>query len=157
MSDFLTSTAFQQSFWLFLGVVAGALIQFLFHYIISRSQRGKAKKLFLVEIEINAEVLKTLEAEILRKKSRFVSGQQNEYDFNFDFSDFNYRMVDPLINTGHFHQIVGAVGVKSYFTFMNNLNVQSQMIYKNLLGPFSFRVGSRAHRCLSRSHISCLR
>ncbi|WP_336425897.1 potassium transporter TrkG [Roseovarius sp. D0-M9] len=24
-------------------------------------------------------------------------------------------------------------------------------------GPFSFRVGSRAHRCLSRSHISCLR
>jgi hypothetical protein len=27
----------------------------------------------------------------------------------------------------------------------------------NFYGPFSFRVGSRAHRCLSRSHISCLR
>ena len=69
----------------------------------------------------------------MRKKSRFVSGQQNEYDFNFDFSDFNYRMVDPLINSGHFHAIVGAAGVKSYFTFINDLNVQSQLVYKNLL------------------------
>ena len=74
-----------------------------------------------------------MEAAIVRQKNRFVSGQQNDQDFSFDFGDFNYRMVDPLINTGHFHEIVGAEGVKSYFKFMNDLNSQNELVFKNLL------------------------
>lgn len=133
VSEFLVSTSFQQALWLFLGIVAGALIQFLFHYIIAKSQKSKAKKLFRVEVEINAEVLNLVEEAVLRKKGRFVSGQEADHDFNFDFSDFNYRMVDPLINTGHFHELVGADGVKSYFKFMNDLNLQDQLVFKNML------------------------
>ncbi|MFD0858885.1 hypothetical protein [Roseovarius aquimarinus] len=123
----------ESAFWVFVGVVAGAIIQFFFHYIISLSQRANAKRLFRVELEINSELLAGVEADLLRKKSLFVSGQQNETDFIFNFFDFNYRMVDPLINTGHFHAIVGADGVKAYFQFMNDLNSGNAISLEKIL------------------------
>ena len=46
---------------------------------------------------------------------------------------FNYRIVDPLINTGWFHQFLGANGVKSYFGVMNDLNVNSARNLSDML------------------------
>jgi hypothetical protein len=128
-----SSLIVQNAFWVFVGIVAGSIIQFLFHYIILRSQRKNAKQLFRAEIEINEGALAQVEAAIRKKKERFSAHQQTESDYWFDFKSFNYRMVDPLINSGHFHAILGPEGVKRYFEFMNELNVEAAVRAEQLL------------------------
>ena len=124
--DVIASSLFvQNAFWVFVGIVAGSLIQFVLHFLILRSQRNKAARLFAAEIEINEGALALVESSLKRKKERFAANQQTDGDFWFDYSTFNYRMVDPLINTGHFHDIFGSKGVKLYFQFMNDLNLDA--------------------------------
>ena len=115
---------FFNSFWLFLGIVAGAGIQFTLSWIVQRQQRSMAKKLFRVETEINRRELLKLTESIRRMKERFIARQVSEQDFFIDMSGFNYRIIDPLVNTGHFHSLLGADGVAQYFRFANELNIQ---------------------------------
>ena len=124
---------FWNAFWVFIGIVAGAIIQFGFHSLIKRSQKGNAKKLLLVEIEINRKELGNLKAELTRKKDLFASIQFQEGDFGFNFASFNYRMMDPLINSGYFHIILDADGVKKYFQFVNDLNVNNSKTFEIML------------------------
>ena len=56
------------------------------------------------------------------KSDRFTAGQEQEHDYFLDMSAFNYRIVDPLINTGHFHEILGPDGVAKYMKYANELN-----------------------------------
>lgn len=132
---------FAGAFWVFVGIVAGALIQFGFHWLILRSQRANAKKLFLAEIELNSAALDAFEADVKRKKDKFVADQIDDMDFYFNCRDFNYRIVDPLINSGHFHAILGPNGVKDYFESMNALNVQAAENMQQML-----RVDHENHR-----------
>ncbi len=131
--DILDTLVFQNAFWVFIGIVSGSVIQFLFHYIVVISQRRNAKKLFRVEIEINSDVLSALETDLIKKREFFVSRQQTEQDYYFNLDNFNYTMVSPLINSGHFHAIVGSAGVKKYFQFMNELNSQKAVIFQQML------------------------
>ncbi len=124
---------FQNAFWVFVGIVCGALIQFLFHYIISLSQRRNAKRLFRIEIEINSDVLAVLEADLTRKRELFVSKQQTDQDYYINLNDFNYTMVNPLINSGYFHAIAGSDGVRRYFKFMNDLNSKNALVLQQML------------------------
>ena len=124
-NNLLSSPAFQNAFWVFVGIVAGSLIQFLFHYLVLRSQKANARRLLGAEVSLNRVELEAFEKQVERKKGKFSSGQADDFDFLFDMSGFNYRMVDPLINSGHFHDILGPEGVKMYFRFMNDLNVNA--------------------------------
>ena len=83
-----------------------------------------AKKLFRVETQINRTELGKLAENLRKKKERFVATQISEQEFFIDMSGFNYRIIDPLVNTGHFHALLGADGVAQYFRFANELNVQ---------------------------------
>lgn len=123
MPNWIPQIFASQAFWVFVGVVAGALIQFILHNLILLQQRKNAKKLFRIEIEINEGELDRLSQDIDRKMNRFASHQKDEVDYTFDMSSFNYRMLDPLINTGHFHALLGRDGVSEYFRFANELNV----------------------------------
>jgi len=133
VGEVLSSAAFQNAFWIFIGILCGSFIQFIFHWLIIYGQGKNAKKIFLSEIEINKIELKNVTTQIERMRQKISAGQINEHDFSFDFSGFNYRMVDPLINTGHFHQILGANGVKKYFKMMNDLNIQMAKNYTQML------------------------
>ena len=118
------SEMFFNSLWLFLGVVAGAAIQFTLNWIVLRQQRSTAKRLFRVETAINREELRKLSKDLKRKKERFVARQVSDGDFFIDMSGFNYRIIDPLVNTGHFHSLLGPDGVAQYFRFANELNIE---------------------------------
>ncbi len=109
--------------WLFLGIVAGSLIQYFLNWLTFRKHRANAKRIFAVETAINRTELNKLKREIQRKKERFTAGQILDHDYFLDMSGFNYRIVDPLINTGHFHEILGPEGVARYMKYANELNV----------------------------------
>jgi hypothetical protein len=82
------------------------------------------------ELAINRGELDKFKNDIDKKKQRLASRQVQELDYYFDFSGFNYRIVDPLIISGHFHSLLGADGVKHYFRCINDLNVGQQLMYQ---------------------------
>lgn len=127
------SSMFWNALWLFLGVVAGALVQFVLGWITQRRQRAAARKLLRVETAINRSELERLAEFLKRKKERFVAGQIEEGDFFMDMSGFNYRIMDPLINTGYFHEMLGPDGVARYFRFANELNVRNAVNIAEML------------------------
>ncbi|WP_212524039.1 hypothetical protein [Actibacterium sp. MT2.3-13A] len=127
------SEMFFNSLWLFLGVVSGAAIQFTLNWIVQRQQRSTAKRLFRVETAINREELRKLSEALKRKKERFVARQVSDVDFFVDMSGFNYRIIDPLVNTGHFHALLGPDGVTQYFRFANELNIERASWMMNAL------------------------
>jgi hypothetical protein len=111
-------------FWIFLGIIVGAVVQFLFQKILQYDQRRNAIKLLKIEVDINKGALERLEAQLERTKTRIGSGQVSEDNLFIDFSEFIYRIADPLINSGYFHLLLDAEGVKAYFKFVNELNYQ---------------------------------
>ena len=125
--------ALENAFWVFVGIVAGAVIQFGLYWLIQRSQRANAKKVFLAEISLNRIELEKVIKDIERKKTRFLTKEETESDFWFDLSGFNYRIVDPLINSGQFHSIMWHEGVKKYFSFMGDLNPSISQHYTERL------------------------
>lgn len=133
MIDVAFGEAFSNAFWVFVGVVAGALIQHFLGWIQLRKQRSNAKRLFKVETTINRNALDALAEALKRKKERFVAGQQGEADYYIDMSAFNYRIVDPLINAGHFHDLLGPEGVQRYFRYAGELNTGNAQSLISLL------------------------
>ena len=125
--------SFWNAFWLFLGVVAGALIQFILNWVSTRLQRKSAKRVFRVETSINRTALEVLETSLNRKKERFVAGQVGDSDYFIDMSAFNYRIVDPLINAGYFHDFLGAEGVQRYMRYAGELNVNNAQNLSGIL------------------------
>ena len=51
-----------------------------------------------------------------------IAGQIDGNTMLMDMSEFVYRIVDPLINAGHFHNLLDSDGVEAYFCFANELN-----------------------------------
>jgi hypothetical protein len=60
------------------------------------------------ELAINRGELDKFKNDIDKKKQRLASRQVQELDYYFDFSGFNYRIIDPLIMSGHFHSLLGS-------------------------------------------------
>jgi len=125
--------AFSNAFWIFIGILVGTVVQYLMQRTLMWHQRQNAKKLFRIEIEINQGELDRLGVDIENKLRLFASGEQLDHDFYFDMSAFNYRMLDPLINSGHFHEILGLHGVKSYFKFANDCNEANARVLQSEL------------------------
>ena len=95
-------------------------------------------------MSINRNGLEVLSEGLKRKKERFVAGQQVDADFFVDMSNFNYRIVDPLISAGYFHDLLGPEGVQRYFRFAGELNTNNA---QNLMS--SFRQEADAGRSLA--------
>lgn len=121
----LSGSAFANAFWVFVGIVSGAVIQHLLAMVTIRKQKSNAKRLFRVETAINRSALDSLSNLVVKKKERFVASQQTDQDFFIDMSSFNYRIVDPMINAGYFHEFLGPEGVARYFRYANELNINN--------------------------------
>ena len=69
------TVAFQNALWLFLGVVAGALIQHFLHRLNLRWQRNTAFAVLKSEIDLNLDALAGLEDRVRYLKERISAGQ----------------------------------------------------------------------------------
>jgi len=133
VSEVTLFAAFSNGFWVFIGIVAGALIQYSLNWIGQQNQRKNAKRVFRVETAINRDALDALSETLRRKKERFIAGQKTDQDFFIDMSAFNYRIVDPLINAGYFHDLLGSIGVQRYFRYAGELNTGNAQNLMSLL------------------------
>lgn len=116
------STAFQNAFWLFLGIVAGALVQHLLHRLNMRWQRNTAFEVLKSEIELNLDALTELERRAVYLKSRISGSQIDENELFLSMAQFDYSVVGPLVNQGFFHAMLGPDLIKKYFGFSRHFN-----------------------------------
>ena len=122
MPTIFEATAFQNSLWLFIGVVAGALIQHLLHRINLRWQRNTAFDILKSEIDLNLDALADLERRVQYLKERITASQVDPDELFVSMGQFDYSAMSPLVNQGFFHTILGPQLVKKYFSFSRLFN-----------------------------------
>ena len=81
---------------------------------------------------MNLTEIDELEVRQRRLRERFVSGQITENEY-YNMQDFNYSATGPLIQSGHFHKMLGSKGVKDYFTAANFFSNSTAQFLTNRL------------------------
>jgi hypothetical protein len=129
----LSGNAFANAFWVCLGIIAGALVQFLLNWIVSLSQRRNALAALRTEIELNLGESASIRARLIYIKERLAAGQIQEADLFLSMQGFDYSIVNPLVVTGHFHVTLGAMKVRRYFEFMRFLNNSNAQVINSMM------------------------
>ena len=129
LSDFLLSNPF----WLFLGVVAGALIQTILHWLQRHRHASLALKVLQIEICYNLEKADKYILEMERQKELIVSKELPTDKVFFPMTEFNYSAMGPINNTGFLHILLGADRLGSVLGFNGHFNNQSgELLYAAL-------------------------
>lgn len=129
----LAGNAFANAFWVFVGVVAGALIQYLLGWLTQRSQKRNAMKALLTEISINRKEVAEFINRLWYLRERVSANQISDADLFISMQGFDYSIVNPLVNSGHFHVLLGHKDVKNYFEFMKFFNNQNADLINSML------------------------
>ena len=112
---------------LFVGILAGVVVQLTAQLILMNIQRRNAVRVFKTEVEFNAHAMAEFRQRFDRLLNRVSSGQATEVDLYFSMSDFDYSAVAPLNNSGYFHTLLQSDGARHYFSvmrFFNNPNAE---------------------------------
>lgn len=129
LSDFFSSNPF----WLFLGVVAGALIQTILHWLERHGQASAALKVLQIEIRYNLEKAENYIREIERQKELVVSRELLAANVFFPMAEFDYSAMGPINNTGFLHILLGADSLGRVLRFSGHFNNRSgELLYAAL-------------------------
>ena len=129
----LAGNAFANAFWVFVGVVAGALVQYLLNWLTQRSQRKNAMKALHTEISLNLKQVEVFRGRIAYLRERISAHQIADDDLFVTMQGFDYSIVNPLVQAGYFHVMLGHTKVEQYFEFMRFLNNQNADFVNSML------------------------
>jgi hypothetical protein len=129
----LAGNAFANAFWVFVGVVVGALIQYLLGWLTVRSQKKNAMKALLTEVSMNRSEVAEFKKRLGYLRERIAANQISEIDLFVSMQGFDYSIVNPLVSSGHFHVLLGHKDVKNYFEFMKFFNNSSAELINSML------------------------
>ncbi|MBP0483577.1 hypothetical protein [Sagittula salina] len=116
------TTAFTNSLWLFLGIVAGSLIQLLLQYVERQRQASAALKVLQNEIIFNLRVADEF-LQIVEDQIRpLQSGEIEPRDFYFPTHSFDYSALGPLNNSGFLHLLLGPDRMSRLLRFQGFFN-----------------------------------
>lgn len=110
--------AFWNGFWVFIGVVAGAGIQYRLMQMTLAKQREMAFKVLKTEAEMNCAEVDSFFDRIVYLKERVGASQIEQNDLFVSMQAFDYSALNPLVNSGHFHSMLSAEDVRSYLEFV---------------------------------------
>ena len=114
----LTTAAFQNGFWLFVGVVSGAFVQYVLGAITARKQAKTALSVMKIELEHNLGKVDDFVEHVRGLKQRVSAGQIPVDDVYFPLFRFDCSSVGPLSQTGYFHIFLGPKLLHSYLEFI---------------------------------------
>ena len=118
----LTSPAFQNAFWVFVGIVAGAIIQYILAAQSMREHRANARRVLETEVALNLSEAEHFKKRLSYIKERLAAGQISDSDLFVTMHGFDYSAITPIVNSGHFHTMLSAEGVRRYLQFMRFFN-----------------------------------
>ncbi|WP_149779284.1 hypothetical protein [Roseovarius litoreus] len=118
MKEFLTSNPF----WLFLGIVSGALIQYFLGWLERHRQARTALKVLQIEVRRNLE-LADLYIQHIVEQCQLVSAQEREAnEVYFPTQSFDYSAMGPLNNSGYLHILLGPQVLSDLLRFNSHFN-----------------------------------
>lgn len=126
-------SVFANAFWVFVGIVAGAFIQFLLNWLTLRSQRKNAGRALDTEIQLNINHINAFRDRIKVLRERISAGQVQDQDLFLSMQGFDYSIVSPLVAAGHFHIMLGPERVNQYFDFMRFFNNENGKMINSML------------------------
>lgn len=132
-SSILAGNAFANAFWVFVGVVAGAFVQYFLNWLNQRSQRKNAMKALLTEISLNLNQVKVFRDRVTYLVERVKENQIAADDLFVNMQGFDYSIVNPLVQAGYFHVMLGHAKVEQYFEFMRFFNNQNGQVINSML------------------------
>lgn len=109
----------------FLGLVAGVVVQVAAQWVDRWRNQGYAKRLLKVEIELNLDILSDLQKEIVRIKDLAAAQGLGEHDHYVNMRLFSYNAATALINHGWFHRILNKQSIRSIYEFMSFYNQEN--------------------------------
>lgn len=122
---------------LFAGIVAGALIQYVFQWLTIYRQKKNAKRILTVEIKHNLSLLPQVRKTLSSIKAKAGAQSLDQNETYIDMRLFNYRASDVLIYHGWFHTTLNEKHIKDLFevllTFNNNTAIQWHAMLKESL------------------------
>jgi len=122
MEQFLQSEAFSNAFWVFVGIVAGTVVQ-LFAQFLDRQRQAKAA-LQVLNAEINHN-LKQVDAFMDSTRDQLEQLNADEVSpdqFIFWTETFDYSALGPLNNSGYLHILLGADLMSNLLRFTGFFN-----------------------------------
>jgi hypothetical protein len=111
------SQFFFNAVWLFLGIVAGAIVQHLMNALAYRRQARIALQVMQIEISYNISEVERFKKHLDWLRNRITASQIDEHDFFLPMQKFDYSSVGPLTNSGYFHVLLGPELVRNYLEF----------------------------------------
>jgi len=127
------SYALANAFWVFVGIVAGAFIQFALGRVQVRYQAKNAFRVMKAEIELNLDAHARFNEQIARLKELVSAGQLAPDELFISMQEFDYSAIPPLVSQGHFHFMLGPEKAKHYFEFMRFFNVGNSKVLTDVL------------------------
>lgn len=124
---------FLAGFWVFIGIVAGAIIQYILNKISQREARKIALKILKTEIIINLEACKSLRQRLSYIRERVGARQISETDLFITMQDFDYSSIGVLASNGLLHTILGPELTQKYFSISRQYNNNSAIICSDML------------------------
>lgn len=118
LAQIVSSNGFANGFWILVGIVAGALIQFVFQVLVEKRQRKNALAVLSVEIEMNLTELQAFRDRLAYLRERIAANQIDPDNIFVSMKGFDYSALGPLVSSGHFHYQLGAQGTRSYINFV---------------------------------------
>jgi hypothetical protein len=109
----------------FVGVVAGALIQHFLNTLQTRRQAKNALAVMQIEIAYNRSEVESFRERLTWLKSRIASKQIADDDLFLPMQKFDYSSIGPLTNAGFFHVLLGPEKVRAYLEFYNFFRVEN--------------------------------
>ncbi|MCB1370122.1 MAG: hypothetical protein H6896_12190 [Rhodovulum sp.] len=125
--------AFWNAFWVFIGIVAGALIQYLFSMLNVRAARKTAAQVLTTEIQMNLSEASRFRERLEYLKDRIAAHQIKSEDIYVSMAEFDYSALNPLVASGYFHSALGPEKAKAYLEFLRFFNNGSCDVVNSML------------------------
>lgn len=117
MIEIFSSQPFLNGFWIFLGIISGALIQYFLSGLERRRHAKNAFQVMKVEISYNISEANRFLEHLNWIRDRLGAQQIEESEILMDMSKFDYSAVNPLVSSGYFHILLGPEIFKKYVEF----------------------------------------
>lgn len=124
---------FLAGFWVFIGIVAGAIIQYVLGKVQQREIRKAALQMLKTEILINLDACNSLRGRLNYLKDQIGAQQVSDAELYISMQDFDYSSIAPLVNNGLMHTILGPHITQKYFSISRRYNNNSAVISSNML------------------------
>jgi hypothetical protein len=118
----LTEFFSSNPFWLFLGLLAGGLIQSLLHWIERHRQASNALAVLKIEIRYNLGQADGYIDTIKSQRERISSFEIAPGAVYFPMSNFDYTVLGSIAQTGFFHLLLGPENLERVIRFRRHFN-----------------------------------